>query len=72
MIFFFYVISKMLICKRKESKRKKRKLVGPMTWPLMWFNRSVAIINVALHLLNIYLNYYQIGFDGIINGKLKS
>ena len=45
----------MLICKRKESKRKKRKLVGSMTWPLMWFNRSVVIINVMLHLLNLYI-----------------
>ena len=54
LINFFYVIWKMLICKRKEKKKKKLKLMGSMTRLLMWFNRSVVIINATLQLLDRY------------------
>ena len=64
MIFFFYVIGKMLICKRKEKKRKKRKLVGPITWPLMWLNKSIATINVVLQFFFFFFER-----ESLNNGK---
>ena len=39
---------KMLIAKWREKK-----LVGPMIWPLMWLNRTVATIN-TFQLLDMY------------------
>ena len=30
-----------------------------MTWPLMWLNRSVVIINATLQLLYIYIYIYD-------------
>ena len=41
------------ICKNYFKIVKKKKRIG-MTWPLMWRNMSIAILNVMLQLLVIY------------------
>ena len=37
------------------GKLERKKI---MTWTLMWFNQSVATINITLQLLEIYIYIY--------------
>ena len=72
-IFYFIlgdrvIIGKMLICKRKKKKKKKRKVVEPMTWLLMWLNRSIDYGNV--HELGLMEIFYFILCDRVIIGKM--
>ena len=45
----------MLIAK----ERGEEKLVGLMTWSLMWLNRNVVTINTTFQLLDIYIYIYN-------------
>ena len=51
-----------------KKKKKKKKLIG---WQLNGFH-SCLIGEKKSHRLEGSLNYYQIEFDGMVNGKLKS
>ena len=53
-IIYIYILCDVVINgKMLIAKWREKKLVGPMIWPLMWLNRTVATIN-TFQLLDMY------------------
>ena len=66
--FIYIYIHTQQINSLKKKKEKKRKLIG---WQLNGFH-SCLIGEKESHRFEGSLNYYQIEFDGMVNGNLKS